>query len=142
MSPHFRAYAHNLTRMSIIETIDAEAAQRRLLRARPSLIANPLTGRPYSQPLLTSCNDASATRAQDGIFSRNLGPIVPFAPDCPITDDPRLPARPIATAYVGRRRGRAFDPAAHDQYALLVFSSDIGVLKRMYASRKMLQFSM
>lgn len=48
MSSHFQTYAANFNRMRLIELIDHQATLARYARARASLIANPLTGRPYS----------------------------------------------------------------------------------------------
>jgi hypothetical protein len=47
MTQHFQAYVSNLNRVRLIELIDHEAALIRHARARPSLIVNPLSGRPY-----------------------------------------------------------------------------------------------
>ncbi|HXE02691.1 MAG TPA: hypothetical protein VN623_12160 [Hyphomicrobium sp.] len=47
MTQHFEAYVSNLNRVRLIELIDREAALMRHARARPSLIVNPLSGRPY-----------------------------------------------------------------------------------------------
>jgi hypothetical protein len=47
MTQHFQAYVSNLNRVRLIELIDREAALMRHARARPSLIVNPLSGRPY-----------------------------------------------------------------------------------------------
>lgn len=47
MTQHFQAYTSNLNRVRLIELIDREASRLRHARARPSLIFNPLSGRPY-----------------------------------------------------------------------------------------------
>jgi hypothetical protein len=48
MTQHFQAYVSNLNRVRLIELIDHEATRLRHARAKPSLIVNPLSGRPYS----------------------------------------------------------------------------------------------
>ena len=48
MTPYFRAYASNLNRIGLAELIDHHATLLRYSRARPSLVVNPLSGRPYA----------------------------------------------------------------------------------------------
>ncbi len=48
MSSHFQSYVANFNRMRLNELIDHHATRARYAQARASLIANPLTGRPYS----------------------------------------------------------------------------------------------
>lgn len=48
MPSHFQSYAANFNRVRLHELIDHHATLARHSRVRPSLIVNPLTGRPYS----------------------------------------------------------------------------------------------
>ena len=48
MSPHFQDYARNLNRVRLHEMIDHHVSMLRYSRAQPSLIFNPLTGKPYA----------------------------------------------------------------------------------------------
>lgn len=48
MPSHFRSYADNLNRVHLAELLDHHAQALRMARIKPSLIANPLTGRPYA----------------------------------------------------------------------------------------------
>ena len=56
MTSHFRTYANNLNRVHLAEMLDHHAQALRMAKVRPSLIANPLTGRPYGQRALTDDN--------------------------------------------------------------------------------------
>ena len=49
MTSHFRTYANNLNRVHLAEMLDHHAQALRMAKVRPSLIANPLTGRHYGQ---------------------------------------------------------------------------------------------
>jgi hypothetical protein len=64
MTPYFRSYAANLTRIRLAELIDHHATRLRHGRARPSLIVNPLTGRPYLDKA-SDAKDLSTLRSSD-----------------------------------------------------------------------------
>jgi hypothetical protein len=61
MTPHFRSYAQNLTRVRFAEFVEHHVTLLRHERARPSLIVNPLDGQPYAGRADTT-QDASPLR--------------------------------------------------------------------------------
>jgi hypothetical protein len=51
MRSHYQNYVANFNRLRMAELVDFHNEQSRLERAKPSLIANPLTGEFYGSPL-------------------------------------------------------------------------------------------
>ena len=47
MQSHYNRYFSNINRIRLSEMIDFYSLQERIARARPSLVANPLTGETY-----------------------------------------------------------------------------------------------
>ena len=54
MRSHYQMYVANFNRLRMAELVDFYSEQSRLERAKPSLIANPLTGEFYGTALIVN----------------------------------------------------------------------------------------
>jgi hypothetical protein len=63
MRSHYQMYVANFNRLRMAELVDFHNEQTRLERAKPSLIANPLTGEFYGAALLGTGQSAERAAA-------------------------------------------------------------------------------